>query len=172
MEEKTMHTYPPPNSDKEDDWKKLLNPFKVIRDAVHGDIWVTELETKVMDEEVFQRLRYLRQLGPTYLVYPSTHHTRFEHCLGTLFMADQIINAVIRNYENRHLILGTYLNGKVSAFSLDNRDIVLTRLAIFYILRFQKLIAKSVNLNKALLRNIHLNILSLNQLLPLPNLPL
>ncbi|HEY1953031.1 MAG TPA: HD domain-containing protein [Gemmatimonadaceae bacterium] len=38
---------------------------------------------ELVDTEVFQRLRYVRQLGWTYLVYPGATHTRFEHALGT-----------------------------------------------------------------------------------------
>jgi len=116
------------NGDK-DKWRELLSPFKVIRDAVHGDIWITELETKVIDESIFQKLRHKRQLGPTYLVYPTAHHTRFEHCLGTLFMSQRIVDAVQMNYVNREIVLGSLLDGNIQPFSLDSRDISLIRLA-------------------------------------------
>jgi hypothetical protein len=76
-----------------------MHPFKVIREAVHGDIWITELEKEIIDTYVYQRLRQLRQLGLSYLVYPSALHTRFEHCLGTLYVAQQIMDRVNKNAE-------------------------------------------------------------------------
>jgi len=77
----------------------LLKYSKVIRDPVHGDIWITKLEKEIVDNIYFQRLRKIRQLGPTYLVYPGANHTRFEHCIGTLHIAQQIMNTINRNYE-------------------------------------------------------------------------
>ena len=70
---------------------------KRIRDPVHGDIELTSEEIEIVDTEQFQRLRGIRQLGPAYLVYPAATHTRFEHALGTLYMAQKIINGVNAN---------------------------------------------------------------------------
>lgn len=70
---------------------QLLAPDKTIRDAVHKDIFVTHLETSIMDTDDFQRLRRLKQLGFTNLVFPSANHTRFEHSIGTLYMTDYLI---------------------------------------------------------------------------------
>lgn len=64
--------------------------MKVIRDSVHGDIFLEETELKVVDTLEFQRLRRLKQLGMTYLVYPSANHTRFEHSLGALHLAGKL----------------------------------------------------------------------------------
>src|SRR6185503_16152515 len=50
---------------------------------VWNNIRVDELTLKLVDTEVFQRLRYVRQLGWTYLAYPGATHSRFEHALGT-----------------------------------------------------------------------------------------
>jgi len=41
----------------------------------------------VLDTEPFQRLRYVRQLGHAFLVYPGATHTRFEHALGAYHLA-------------------------------------------------------------------------------------
>ncbi len=57
--------------------------FEILRDPVWNNIRVDELTLKLVDTEVFQRLRYVRQLGWTYLVYPGATHSRFEHALGT-----------------------------------------------------------------------------------------
>ncbi len=70
-----------------DKWEILLQPYKVIKDPVHKDIWLTETETRIIDTPEFQRLRYIHQLGPTHLIYPGAKHTRFDHCLGTLYVA-------------------------------------------------------------------------------------
>src|SRR5436309_6838678 len=70
---------------------------KLIRDAVHGDIEMSPLEVELMDTPEFQRLRSIKQLGTAYLVFPSAVHTRFEHSLGTSWMAHQILEAVRRS---------------------------------------------------------------------------
>jgi HD superfamily phosphohydrolase len=57
--------------------------FEILRDPVWNNIRVDELALELVDTEVFQRLRYVRQLGWTYLVYPGATHSRFEHALGT-----------------------------------------------------------------------------------------
>lgn len=57
--------------------------FEILRDPVWNNIRVDELTLQLVDTEVFQRLRYVRQLGWTYLVYPGATHSRFEHALGT-----------------------------------------------------------------------------------------
>jgi len=57
--------------------------FEILRDPVWNNIRVDQLTLALLDTDVFQRLRYVRQLGWTYLVYPGATHTRFEHALGT-----------------------------------------------------------------------------------------
>src|ERR1041384_3924233 len=69
---------------------------KLIRDAVHGDIEFGALEIELMDTPEFQRLRGIKQLGTAYLVFPSAVHTRFEHSLGTSWMAQRLIQSIRR----------------------------------------------------------------------------
>jgi HD superfamily phosphohydrolase len=61
--------------------------FEILRDPVWNNIRVDDLTLELVDTEVFQRLRYVRQLGWTYLVYPGATHSRFEHALGTHHLA-------------------------------------------------------------------------------------
>ena len=52
-----------------------------IRDPIHIFIHLDSDERKVLDSRPFQRLRYIHQLGLSYLVYPGATHKRFEHSL-------------------------------------------------------------------------------------------
>ncbi|MEW6731406.1 MAG: HD domain-containing protein [Acidobacteriota bacterium] len=70
---------------------------KIIRDAVHGDIVFTDEELKLIDTPQVQRMRGIKQLGASSLVYPSAVHTRFEHSLGTCWVAKRIIAAIRNN---------------------------------------------------------------------------
>ncbi len=64
--------------------------MKIIRDTIHGDIMLDEAEISIIDTKEFQRLRRIKQLGLSYLTYPSANHTRFEHSLGTMYIMDKI----------------------------------------------------------------------------------
>jgi len=68
--------------------------MKTIRDPVHGDIALTPLETGLLDTPPVQRLRGIKQLGSAFLVYPGAMHTRFEHSLGTAWMAKRLARAL------------------------------------------------------------------------------
>ena len=60
---------------------------KFIRDSVYGDINLSGFEVRVMDMPQFQRIRRIKQLGLINLIYPGANHTRFEHCIGTRYLA-------------------------------------------------------------------------------------
>jgi HD superfamily phosphohydrolase len=114
-------------SDKK--WVNLLNPHKIIRDAVHGDIQITELETEIIDTKIFQRLHGLKQLGHTYLIYPCAKHTRFEHSLGVLYVAQKIINSTKENYKYKKSSINDSIKSDGNeVFQLFDRDVVLIRL--------------------------------------------
>jgi uncharacterized protein len=61
--------------------------FEVIRDPLWNNIRVDPLALRLIDTRAFQRLRYVRQLGLAYLVYPGASHSRFEHALGAYNLA-------------------------------------------------------------------------------------
>lgn len=65
-----------------------------FRDPVHSFIEVDAGERRVIDTRPVQRLRYIRQLANSHLVYPGATHTRFEHSLGTMEMAGRMYDAV------------------------------------------------------------------------------
>ncbi|MFN3910141.1 MAG: HD domain-containing protein [Candidatus Anstonellaceae archaeon] len=82
-----------------------MNEKKItIRDPIHGEIDLFEHEAKIIDLEIFQRLRNIKQVGLSYLVYPGAHHTRFEHSLGSLFLAQKFAIALDLKKEERYLL--------------------------------------------------------------------
>lgn len=80
---------------------KTINRGKTIRDPIQEDIELNPLEVEVIDTADFQRLRYIKQLGASSFVFPGATHTRFEHSLGTLAVAQKMIDAINRNPENQ-----------------------------------------------------------------------
>jgi len=61
-----------------------------IKDAIFGNIELTPAESMLLDTPEMQRLRYVRQTGLAYLVYPGATHSRFEHSLGTMHITKEI----------------------------------------------------------------------------------
>ena len=68
--------------------------MKVVRDPVHGYIELDELAQAILDTPQMQRLRRIRQLGLSHLVYPGANHTRFEHSLGTYHLTCQLLEQI------------------------------------------------------------------------------
>jgi len=66
--------------------------FEVIRDPLWDNIRLDEAAMAVLDLAVMQRLRYVRQLGHAFLVYPGATHSRFEHALGTYHLTKQALS--------------------------------------------------------------------------------
>jgi uncharacterized protein len=74
---------------------KTLNKRKIVNDPVHGFIAIpSELIYDLMETDWFQRLRRIKQLGLTNLVYPGATHTRFQHALGAMFLMGSAITAL------------------------------------------------------------------------------
>jgi HD superfamily phosphohydrolase len=67
-----------------------------FRDPVHGFIAVTTEERELIDHHVVQRLRRIRQLGTSSLLYHGAEHSRFGHALGVLELATRVLEAVRR----------------------------------------------------------------------------
>lgn len=69
-------------------------PTKRVRCPVHGFIRFSENERQIIDHRLFRRLRYIRQLALTELVYPGAAHTRFEHSLGVMDVATRAFDSL------------------------------------------------------------------------------
>jgi hypothetical protein len=77
--------------------------FEVIRDPLWNNIRVDPLAMRLVDTRAFQRLRYVRQLGLAYLVYPGASHSRFEHALGAYNLARRALGLLEERGLTRQL---------------------------------------------------------------------
>ena len=68
-----------------------MTQFEVVRDPLWNNIRLEPEALAVVDTPAVQRLRYVRQLGHAFLVYPGATHTRFEHALGTYHLARRVL---------------------------------------------------------------------------------
>jgi uncharacterized protein len=71
---------------------------EIIRDPLWNNIRLDALSFELIDTPAFQRLRYVRQLGLAFLVYPGATHSRFEHALGTYHLARRTLSL----FEEHH----------------------------------------------------------------------
>ena len=70
-----------------------LTDEKVFKDPIHGFVRVTDmLIWQLIETPEFQRLRRIKQLGGTHIVYPTAEHSRFSHSLGVYFIARRMID--------------------------------------------------------------------------------
>ncbi|MDD4802807.1 MAG: HD domain-containing protein [Syntrophomonas sp.] len=69
--------------------------LKKVRDLVYGFVVLDEQECAVVDHPVFQRLRRIKQLSLTDMVYPGANHTRFEHSIGVMQMATDMFDSIV-----------------------------------------------------------------------------
>ena len=83
-----------------------INKRKILNDPVFGFINLqSDIIFDLIEHHYFQRLRRIKQLGLSFLVYPGANHTRFEHALGALHLMRSAIDSLrlkgveIRNEE-------------------------------------------------------------------------
>ena len=83
---------------------------KVIKDGIWGIVELDYTALRLLDSPLLQRLRGIKQLGFSYLTYPTAEHSRFSHSLGTYSVVYQLIHVMGRysDYRFNHgLELGT-----------------------------------------------------------------
>ncbi|XP_073679235.1 deoxynucleoside triphosphate triphosphohydrolase SAMHD1 isoform X1 [Garra rufa] len=75
-------------------WQISNESMKVFNDPIHGHIELHPLLLRFIDTPQFQRLRHIKQLGGTYLVFPGASHNRFEHSIGVGYLAGCLVQAL------------------------------------------------------------------------------
>ena len=72
-----------------------MSKKKIINDPLYGFISFNgELLSELIEHPYFQRLRYIKQLGLTDLVYPGALHTRFQHALGAMHLMGRVLETL------------------------------------------------------------------------------
>ncbi len=72
-----------------------MSVLKRVFDPIHHFIELSAQEARLLDCDVMQRLRRLRQLGLAYLAYPSAEHSRFSHALGAFAVGTRVFDTLV-----------------------------------------------------------------------------
>lgn len=84
----------------------MENEVYEIRDVIYGFITLDSQELEIINSPEFQRLRRIRQLSLTEMVYPGANHTRFEHSLGVMQMSTNMYEALVSKSSEQIRELG------------------------------------------------------------------
>ncbi len=76
-----------------------MSGFEIIRDPLWDNIQLDAAALSVLDTPPLQRLRYVRQLGHAFLVYPGATHSRFEHALGAYHLTGRALTVLQQRGE-------------------------------------------------------------------------
>lgn len=77
--------------------------YKTVADPVHKCIGLSELEVKIIDTPIFQRLRNIKSLGLVYYVFPGADYSRFSHSLGAMHIMGRIAERLFKTQREIQL---------------------------------------------------------------------
>ena len=104
--------YKGPLAERIGEWaSRLIDPYltrhpnrgrerKQIHDPLGRIIELTPSEVYIADSPIFQRLRYVRQLGVGHFLFPTAGYSRFEHSLGAMQTASMMFDSVVAAHRN------------------------------------------------------------------------
>lgn len=95
----------------------ISNKRKIINDPIYGFVTLPDdLVYDLINHPIFQRLRRIKQLGLTNLVYPGALHTRFHHAIGAMYLMTEALQVLkskdikITDEESRAAIMAILLH--------------------------------------------------------------
>lgn len=74
--------------------------ISLIADTVYGTIQISQIEKEIISSSIFNRLHDISQNSTAYLTFPSNRTKRFEHSVGTMYLAGQMLYYCIMNAED------------------------------------------------------------------------
>uniref|UniRef100_A0A8C2CBY5 HD domain-containing protein n=1 Tax=Cyprinus carpio TaxID=7962 RepID=A0A8C2CBY5_CYPCA len=96
-----------------------LSEAEIFNDPIHGHMVLHPLLVKIIDTPQFQRLRHIKQLGGTYLVYPGASHNRFEHSLGVAYLAGRLVKVLHNNQPELKITKQDFLCVQIAGLCHD-----------------------------------------------------
>ncbi|KAL1281478.1 hypothetical protein QQF64_000281 [Cirrhinus molitorella] len=93
--------------------------MKIFNDPIHGHMELHPLLVKIIDTPQFQRLRHIKQLGGTYLVYPGASHNRFEHSIGVAYLAGHLVKSLHDNQSELKITKQDFLCVQIAGLCHD-----------------------------------------------------
>ena len=75
-----------------------------VLDNVHGFIYYTMAEERIMNTLLFKRLQSIKQLSIVNWVFPGSEHTRYIHSLGVMYIADKMALQLKLSPEHRKIV--------------------------------------------------------------------
>jgi len=66
---------------------------RVVFDPIYGFIKLTPIEWEIIHSPFYQRLRWIKQLGFSFYVFPGAEHSRFGHSIGVMYNAHRILES-------------------------------------------------------------------------------
>jgi len=83
----------------------MLDFIDRLKDPIWGWIPITKTEKEIINSQAFIRLRYVKQMSMAYVTYSGANHTRYEHSVGTLYVAYKMcisIPAIEGHYKEKY----------------------------------------------------------------------
>ena len=78
-----------------------LRLTRVIKDPVHLNIELTDVEYEILQLSTFDRLHHTKQMSLAYLVYPGAQTSRFLHSIGAMHIASKMAQRVLQSVDRR-----------------------------------------------------------------------
>uniref|UniRef100_A0A672K3D9 HD domain-containing protein n=1 Tax=Sinocyclocheilus grahami TaxID=75366 RepID=A0A672K3D9_SINGR len=99
--------------------EETIREENIFNDPIHGHMELHPLLVKIIDTPQFQRLRHIKQLGGTYLVYPGASHNRFEHSLGVAYLAGRLVKVLHNNQPELKITKQDFLCVQIAGLCHD-----------------------------------------------------
>jgi HD superfamily phosphohydrolase len=82
-------------------------------------VWTLMSSWRLIDTEIFQRLRRVRALGCAVYVFHNANHTVFEHSLGVAYLARKLIKRLRKTQPELHITAKDVQNVTIAALCHD-----------------------------------------------------